>query len=158
MQNNRPYRKILTKRNFDSLLTCISKGEDVQRHRSWRRLRSTSMWQRPRTSLNASWYLDALSSICCNSEIVYFCIILFDQRTTHRECNLFHGKLYQWNITKTKQSENWRQLLPNLSVDTSNANWEVRDMIFPGSGKEGAIWLRCLSWSEFNATLYEFFF
>ena len=39
---------------------------------------------------------------------------------------------------KTKQSEIRRQFLPNLNVDTSNANWEVRVMIFPGSGKERA--------------------
>ena len=40
---------------------------------------------------------------------------------------------------KTKQVKFEDSFLPNLSVDTSNANWEVRDMIFPGSGKEGAI-------------------
>ena len=58
---------------------------------------------------------------------------------------------------KTKQSEIWRQFLPNLNVDTSNAKWEVREMIFPGSGKEGAIWLRCLPWSKIKCHVIRIF-
>ena len=73
---------------------------------------------------------------CCKSGIVYICIILLTKYIVNEI--LFHGKLYQWNITKPNKVKFEDSFLPNLNVDTSNANWEVRDMIFPGSGKERA--------------------
>ena len=58
---------------------------------------------------------------------------------------------------KSKQSEIWRQFLPDLYVAKTNAIGKVRDINFQAPGKKRANWLWCFSWSRFSCHVSHLF-